>query len=78
MVPKGLLTFLGSVYKDVAKTTSGTLVYRFERQTARKNISSFDKHCVLDLECRLLSPAFCILMSYFTGSKPKKISIDNW
>ena len=36
MVPKGLLTFLGSLYKEVAKTTPGTLVYRFERQTARK------------------------------------------
>ena len=33
-----LLTFLGSLYKEVAKTTSGTLVYRFERQTARKKI----------------------------------------
>ena len=55
MVPKGLLTFLGSLYKEAAKTTSGTLVYRFERQTARKDISSFEKHCVLDLECRILS-----------------------
>ena len=36
VVPKGLLTLLGSLYKEVAKTTSGTLVYRFERQTARK------------------------------------------
>ena len=36
MVPKGLLTFLGSLYKEVANTTSGTLVYRFERQTARE------------------------------------------
>ena len=34
--PKGLLTFLGSLYKEVAKTTPGTLVYLFERQTARK------------------------------------------
>ena len=40
-VPKGLLTFLGSLFKEVAKTASGTLVYCFERQTARKNISSF-------------------------------------
>ena len=53
MVPKELLTFLGSLYKEVAKTTSGTLVHRFERQTARKNISSFKKHGVLDLECRI-------------------------
>ena len=27
MVPEGLLTFLGSLYKEGAKTTSGTLVY---------------------------------------------------
>ena len=54
VVPKGLITFLGSLYKEVAKATSGTLVYRFERQTARKN-SSFEKHCVLDLECKILS-----------------------
>ena len=53
VVPKGL-TFLGSLYKEVAKTTSGTLVYRFERQTARKK-SSFEKHCVFDLECRILA-----------------------
>ena len=38
VVPKGLLTFLGSLYKEVTKTTSGTLVYRFERQTARGKI----------------------------------------
>ena len=55
VVPKGLLTFPDSLYKEVAKTTSRTLVYHFERQTARKNISSFEKHCVLDLECRILS-----------------------
>ena len=54
VVPKWLLTFLGSLYKEVAKTTSGTLVYRFERQTHRKK-PSFEKHCVLDLECRILS-----------------------
>ena len=35
VVPKGLLTFLGSLYKAVANTTSGTLVCRFERQTAK-------------------------------------------
>ena len=34
VVPKGFLTFLGSLYKEVARTSSGTLVYRFERQTA--------------------------------------------
>ena len=55
VVPKRLLTFLGTVYKGCARTTPGTLVYRFERQTARKNISSLQKHCVLDIECRILS-----------------------
>ena len=54
VVPKELLTFLGSLDKEVMKTTSGTLVYHFERQTARKK-SSCEKHCVLDLECRILS-----------------------
>ena len=39
VVPKGLLTFLGSLYKEVAKTAPGTLVHRFERQTARKKVS---------------------------------------
>ena len=43
VVPKGLLTFLGSLYKVVAKTTSGTLVYRFERQNRQKKKSSFEK-----------------------------------
>ena len=62
VVTKGLLTFLGSLYKEVATTASGTLVYcfEFERQTARKRKrrrkkSSIEKHCVLDLECRILS-----------------------
>ena len=54
VVPKGLLTFRGSLHKEVRKTTPGTLVYRFERQTARKIKSSFQKHCVLNLECRIL------------------------
>ena len=52
---KGLLTFLGSLYKEVAKPTPGTLVYLFERQTARILFSSFQKHCVLNLECKILS-----------------------
>ena len=34
VVPKGLLIFLGSLYEKVVKPTSGTLVYRFARQTA--------------------------------------------
>ena len=74
VVPKGLLTFLASLYKEVEKTTSGTLVYRFERQTARKcffpskNTVSSTKNVA----------AFCILMAYFTESKLKKISINSW
>ena len=94
VVPKGLFIFLGSLYKEVAKTTSGTLVYRFERQTARKK-KSFEKHCVLDLECSIFSQEpsdglifFNILMSYFMESKLERIIInrqlvtceccDNW
>ena len=45
-VPKGLLTLLGSLYKEVAKTTSATLVFRFERQTARKKIFLLSKNTV--------------------------------
>ena len=89
MVPKGLLTFLGSLYKEGAKTTPGTMVCRFERQTARKKVYFFQKHCVLDLECRfyLRNPqiaSFWILMSYFVESKLKKIpplvtsKCENW
>ena len=51
VVPKGLLTFLDSLYKEGAKTTSGTFMYRFEKQTAwkkEKKKSSFEKNCVLD------------------------------
>ena len=72
MVPKGLLTFLGSLYKEGAKTTSGILVYRFERQTARKKKkkkSSLQKHCVPNLECRILSH------EYDTIGEPKKKKI---
>ena len=36
VAPKGLVTFLGRFYKEVAKTASGTSVCPFERQTARK------------------------------------------
>ena len=82
MVPKGLLTFLGSLYKEVAKTTSRTLVYRFERQTARKifipskNIVSSTLNVGFYLR-NLQIAAFCILMSYFMESKLKKILIDS-
>ena len=83
MVPKGLLTFLGIFYKEVAKTTFGTLMYPSrDKPPEGKQFSSFEKHCVLDLECRIFSQepsdsAFCILMSYFMESKLKKISIDS-
>ena len=56
VVPKRWLTFPGSFYKEVAKTTSGALVYRFERQTSKKNKFFLrKKHSVLELECRILS-----------------------
>ena len=67
VVPRGLLTFLGILYKEVAKTTSGALLYHFERQTARKKkMSSFEKHCVLDLECRILSqkPSHSFILNF--------------
>ena len=38
VVPKGLLTFLGSFYKEIAKSTLVILICRFERQTTRKKI----------------------------------------
>ena len=83
VVLKGLLTFLGSLYKEGMKTTSRTLVYRFERQATRKNISCFQKHWVLDLACRSLSQepsdsCFYILTSYVMENKMKKISINSW
>ena len=46
VVPKRWLTFPGSFYKEVAKTTSGALVYRFERQTSKKKNSFFEKNTV--------------------------------
>ena len=54
VVPKGLLTLLGSLYKEVAKTTSGTLMSRSTDKLPEKNLPS-KKHCVLDLERRILS-----------------------
>ena len=82
--PKGLLTFLGSLHKLGAKTTSGTLVYRFERETAEKKIClpsintvSSTYNAVFYLR-NLQIAAFCILMSSFMESELKKISIDSW
>ena len=80
MVPKGLLTFLGSLHKEVAKTTSGTLAYRFKRQMARKKIlpskNTVSSNVGFSLG-NLEIAAFCISMSYFMESKLKKISIDS-
>ena len=50
VLPKGFLTFLGSLYKEVAKLLPDFCVTL--RETNRqKNVSSFEKHRVLDLEC---------------------------
>ena len=77
VVPKGLLTFLGSFYTEVAKTYSETLVYCFERQIAKIYIYFFlPKTLKFDL-WNLQMAAFCVLMSYFVESKLKKISIDS-
>ena len=87
VVPERLLTFLGSLYKEGAKTTPGTLVYRFERQTARKKRkeknSSLKKHCVLNLECWILSqePSDSFILYFnviFHLSKLRKIPVDRW
>ena len=84
VVLKGLLTFLGSLYKQVAKTTSGTLVFRFERQAARRKKNLPSKNNVSSTWNVGFYPrnhqiaAFCISMSYFMESKLKKISIDGW
>ena len=63
VVPIWLFTFLGSLQKKAAKTTSGTLVYRFQRQTTRqRKKKSFEKHCVLDLGFLSQEPSdSCIL-----------------
>ena len=84
MVPKGLLTFLGSLYKEVAKTTSGTLAYCFERQTARKKYFILRKTLCPRLGmCEFISGTlrelhFVFLMYYFMESKPKRTSVDSW
>ena len=83
VVPKGLLSFLGSLYKEVAKTTFGTLVYRFERQTARKKLfpSKNTMSSIWNVGFYLRNlriAAFRILMSYFMESKLEKTSTDSW
>ena len=55
VVPKGLLALPGSLYKEVAKTTSGTLCVSLRETNRQNKKSSFEKHCILDLECRILS-----------------------
>ena len=53
---KGLLTFLGSLYKEVTKTTSGTLcIASTDKPPGKKKILPSKKNCVLDLECKILS-----------------------
>ena len=76
VVPKEWLTFLGSLYKGGAKTTPGTLVSRFERKTARKK-KSFQKHYVLNLECRILpqEPSDSLILYFnviFHGKQAEK------
>ena len=51
VVPKGFLTFLASLYKEVAKTTWCIV----SRDKQPEKILPFEKHCVLDFECRILS-----------------------
>ena len=55
VVQNGLLTFLGSLYKEVAKLLPEFWCIASRDKPPEKNISSFKKHCVLDLECRILS-----------------------
>ena len=55
VVPKGLLTFLGSLYKEVAKLLPELWCIASRDKPQEKMFSSFEKHCVLDLECRILS-----------------------
>ena len=61
-----------SLYKEGVKTTSGTLVYCFKRQTAWKIFSSFQKHRVLNIKCRILS------QEHNTIGKPKKNPWCHW
>ena len=59
LVPKGLFTFLGSLYKEGAKTTYISL-----RETNRQKKILPSKNSVLNLECRILSQELsdsCIL-----------------
>ena len=53
---KKLLTFLGSLYKKKLRKQLPELWYISSRdRPPGKNISSFEKHWVLDLQCRILS-----------------------
>ena len=52
----GLLTFLGSLYKERRENylrNFGISLQETNRQKKKK--SSFQKHCVLNLKCRILS-----------------------
>ena len=52
VVPKGLLTFLGSLHKGVAKLLPKVWCIASRDKPPEKKKSSFEKHCDLDLECR--------------------------
>ena len=45
VIPKGLLTLLGSLYKKGVKTTPGTWYIALRDKPPEKNISSFQKLC---------------------------------
>ena len=55
VVPKGLLIFLGIVYKESQKLLPELWCIASRDKPPEKNIASFEKHCFLDLECRILS-----------------------
>ena len=81
VVPKGLSTFLGSLYKEVAKTIFGVSLRETNHQGKKKNLPSKNTvsstynvgFCLRNLHIA----AFCILMSSFMKGKLKKISIHS-
>ena len=80
---KGCQLSLVVYTKKVVKSTFGTLVYHFERQTARKNffLPKNTESSTLNVGFyfrNLQIAAFHILISYFMESELKKILIDSW
>ena len=51
---KRVVNFPCSLYKKGVKTTPGTWYIALRDKPPEKNISSFQKHFVLNLECRIL------------------------